>query len=84
MLFQPPASSIFNCQETVWALLKREYLTRLHRRERDLASSEEFRAMIRRLYEEVPFDVDRILRANFKDVASYFDLGVGREASNNN
>ena len=67
--FQPAYSSPFNCQETVWAQLKREYYVRLHRRDRDLASDDEFRAMVQQLCKDVPINTDAILRANQSYIA---------------
>ena len=62
-------------QETVWALLKREYFVRLYRRDRDLATDAEFSAMIEQLCEDVPINVDNILRANRDYVDHYLALG---------
>ena len=73
--FQPAYSSPFNCQETVWAQLKREYYTRMHRRDSDFADAAAFEAMVVQLCEEVPVDPDAMLRANRAYVASYIALG---------
>ena len=79
--FQPTASSPVNCQETVWAQIKREYYVRLHRRERDLASDEEFRNMIRELTEEVPINTENMLRANRHYLDHYIALGEEQRSS---
>ena len=79
-LFQPAYSSPANCQETVWAQLKREYFVRLHRRDRDLASDAEFRAMIQQLTEDVPVNADSILRANRAWIAKYLELAAEQSA----
>ena len=73
--FQPAYSSNFNCQETVWSLLKREYFVRLHRRDRDLTNQAEFRAMIEQLCADVPVNAENILRANRLYINHYLDLG---------
>ena len=75
-LFQPAYSSPFNCQETVWAQLKREYFVRLHRRDSDLANDVEFRDMILQLCEDVPVSADNMLRANRRYIAQYLALGA--------
>ena len=79
--FQPAYSSPANCQETIWAHLKREYYVRLHRRDEDVASEDEFRAMIRQLYEDVPINTEAILRANRRYLAQYLALGAAQESS---
>ena len=42
VIFQPPYSSPFNCQEKVWALVKREYFARMHRRNSNLTTLLEY------------------------------------------
>ena len=56
--------SPFNVVETCWAQLKREYFVRLHRRDADILSMAQFRAMIKAVYEEVPINSDSLLRVN--------------------
>lgn len=73
--WQAPYSSPFNCQETVWSLLKREWLVRLHRRETDLANEAQFRDMVHQLCDEVAIDHSAILRANHDYIAHYLALG---------
>ena len=79
--FQPAWSSPANCQETVWAQLKREFYVRLHRRDSDLADEEQFRAMVKQLYEDVPVNTDAILRANQGYIAKYLALGSASQSS---
>ena len=75
-IFQAPYSSPGNCQEQIWAYLKREYYVRLHRREEDLADANQFRAMIQQLCDDVPINTDAILRANQRYLAHYLALGA--------
>ena len=42
VIFQPAYSSPFNCQESVWALVKREYFARMHRRNTNLKTQLEY------------------------------------------
>ena len=79
--FQPAWSSPANCQETVWAQLKREFYVRLHRRNSDLADEEQFRAMVKQLYEDVPVNTDAMLRANQRYIAQYLALGSASQSS---
>ena len=79
--FQPAWSSPANCQETVWAQLKREFYVRLHRRDSDLANEEEFRGLVRQVYEDVPVNTDAILRANHRFIAKYLALGDEQSSS---
>ena len=65
----------------MWSLLKREYLVRLHRRDADIENDDEFRAMIRKLYREVPVNVDAMLRANRSHIDRYIALGEEQESS---
>ena len=60
----PVLGSPFNVVETCWAHLKREYFVRLHRRDADILSMAQFRAMIKAVYEEVPINPDSLLRVN--------------------
>ena len=73
--FQPAYSSPFNCQETVWSQLKREYYTRLHRRDCDFVDAAAFEAMVQQLCDDVPVNPTTILRANHAYIASYIALG---------
>ena len=75
-LFQPAYSSPFNCQETVWSQLKREYYVRLHWREHDPVDDAEFRAMIQQLCDDVPINPDAILRSNRDWLDKYLALGA--------
>ena len=79
--FQPAFSSEFQCAETLWAHLKREYFVRLHRREENLKDHAEFEAMIQQLYQEVPIDADAILRVNQPHIARYLALGAEQDSS---
>ena len=79
--FYPAYLSAANCQETVWSQLKREYFVRLHRRDRDLTSDDEFRAMIRQLCEDVPINAANILRANHAWIAKYLELAAEQSAA---
>ena len=79
--FQPAYSSPFNCQETIWAQLKREYFVRLYRRDEDLRNDAEFAAMIEQLTQDVPINVDNILRANHRYIAEYLALGAEQQSS---
>ena len=74
--FQPAYTSTSNCQEAVWAQLKREFYTRLHRRDSDLANADEFKAMIQQLCDDVPINVDAMLRTNTRFIAQHLALGV--------
>ena len=65
----------------MWSVLKREYFVRLHRRDRDLTSDEEFRAMIRQLCEDVPINAANILRANHPWIAKYLELAAEQSAA---
>ena len=56
--------------------MKREYLVRLHRRDADFRNEAEFRAMIQQLCDDVPIDVEAILRANHGYLAHYRALGA--------
>ena len=62
-------------------MLKREYFVRLHRRERDLKDHAEFKAMIEKLYSEVPIDTEAMLRANRSHIAHYLALGDEQDPS---
>ena len=62
--FQPAYSSPFNPVETCWALLKREYFVRLHRRETNFRTMEEFRSMLKEVVEDVPLVQANLLRVN--------------------
>ena len=64
----------------MWAQLKREYLQRLDRRDRDVADQAEFHRMIRQLYREVPINVDAMLKANHGYIARYLALGDEQDA----
>ena len=79
--FQPAYSSPANCQETIWSQLKSHYYTRLHRRDRDLTSDEEFRAMIRQLCDDIPINTDAILRANQPYLAKHLAMASEQESS---
>ena len=56
-------------------MLKREYFVRLHRRDRDLLTDDEFTAMIQQLCDDVPIYPDSMLRANRTYINHYLALG---------
>ena len=64
--------------------MKRVYYQRLHRRNTDLASHEEFKAMIQQLCDDVPINTDNILRANRSYVAHYLALGAEQSSASLN
>ena len=64
VLFQPPYSSAFNCQETVWANVKREYFSRMHRRNEDLRSQLDYGRFLLGVCKDVPLNTSNLLRAN--------------------
>lgn len=63
-VFQPAYSSPFNCIETVWSILKREWFVRLHRRESDIQSMAEFRGLIEQLCNEVKLSTENLMKSN--------------------
>ena len=73
--FQPAYSSPFNAQETCWAMLKRVYYQRLHRRDTDVKDHAEFERMIQQLCDDVHIDTDAMLRSNRAYINRYLQLG---------
>lgn len=53
-LFMPAYSSPFNCQELVWAHVKRAYFVKLHRRDQNFASVEAFRDFVADVLKTTP------------------------------
>lgn len=79
--FQPAYSSNFNCQETVWSLLKREFMKRLHRRSENIETMDGFRAFLQTVIDDVPLDVERLLRSNREYVKKYAAAGEASDSS---
>ena len=48
----------------------------MHRRERDLADDDEFRAMVQQVCDDVPVNPDTILRANRAYIVHYLKLAA--------
>ena len=78
LLYQPPYSSAFNCQETVWALVKREYFARMHRRESNLVTQLEYGRFLMEVCSDVKLNVANLLRANREYIDKHLQLRVGR------
>ena len=79
--YTPAMSSCYNVVEWVWSILKKAYLVRLHRRERDLRDHAEFEQMITQLYQEVPICTENILRANRSYIDHYLALGAEQSSA---
>ena len=68
LLEQPPASSQFNCQETVWSQVKAKFQKTLHRRTHDIQDQEQLKQFLLSVVATVEIDTDKILRANLRFV----------------
>ena len=75
VLYQPPYSSAFNCQETVWSVVKREYFCRMHRRDVELKTQLEYGQFLLEVCRDVPLNTINLHRANRKFIDQHLQLG---------
>ena len=75
-LFQPAQSSPFNCQKTVWSMLKRNFYNQLHQREHHLYSLDQFSKFLQDSLDlhERSINTGRIMNANKRYVEGHSKL----------
>ena len=78
VLYQPPYSSAFNCQETVWSVVKREYFARMYRRDSNLTTQLEYGKFLLSVCHDVPLNTTNLLRANREYIEKHLRLRSGR------
>lgn len=81
-LFQPSYSPMFNCEETVWRIVKNEYRKRLYRLDKNLKDGQEHKDFVNKVLEDVTPRINTtvILRANKRFVDAHAALdGNGPE-----
>ena len=66
LVYQPSESPEFNCQETVWRMVKHSYRKKMFRRDQDLKDGNDHRTFILEVLEEVKakIDMSKVLNAN--------------------
>ena len=62
----------------MWALVKREYFARMHRRETNLKTQLEYGQFLMEVCSDVKLNVANLLRANRQYIEKHLELKIGR------